>query len=338
MSTDLSIGLIERDINADHLWTWSFPGVSSEVQNIVVKRCELEGESDFYLNYKSDWVYIKGSPATKELNPDVDFFYICLSSKSFNPEKFSSLLNLLVHQYKVSADPTKVLEGYLSVNTTGKFTSPVGSFALGNFKDESVNRFPSVIKEMTGMLDNEIVLLWNAVLLKKRILIIAENTGRAIQIVRSLPLLAWHRQDWSVLRPVIRDEPAHIEDLTSAGVYIAGTVDESLSARSEMFDVIVTITPEQRRVNVTGHAQADMALCAFHKEVAKLMIASAENDLQNEQNILEVVAKKTGAILEQLRGLTDNGQRLTEAAINERVANKAAQQWLCRLATAEGLM
>jgi hypothetical protein len=339
-----SVGLIERDTNGDHLCTWTFPCLSGELQNICVKRCETEGQNcnSFYFKYKSDWIYIKGRAPTKDCpNSSVEFFFVCVVAKIFNCEKFDALLNILTTQYASSGDPTKILEGYLSVGTTGKFSNAGGSFVVANYKDDQVSRFDSCVKNLVQLLGPEVVHIWNAVLLKKRVLIVGDDISQILQIVRSLPLLAAHRVDssWSILRPIVRDEPLHVEDLAASGVFIAGTVDQSLSSRSELFEVIVTISNDEgRRISIPSHAQASMTGCVFHKEMANIVVELTENPTCTEKLLLEAISKKTTSILTQLRGLAEDGDSLSEAIINQRVTNKPAQQWLCRLATAEGWM
>jgi hypothetical protein len=338
--TQFSIAIVERDVNGDDLCVWSFPGVSSELQSICVNRCASEGQlaPEFYFKVKSDWIYVHTKAMPKDVARDVEFFSICLVSKSFNPEKFNLILKLLTEQYLKSGDPTKVLEGYLSIHTTSKYSNDAGSFTESAFKEENVVKFDSNLKELVQKIGVEIVILWNAVLLKKRVLIISDDLISLQQTLRTLPLFIWHRRDFSVLRPVIRNESEHIEDLTSSGVFIAGSLDASLVARSDLFDVIVSLAGGESRVNVAGHAQADMALCAVHKELSGILTELSEDPSTTDRQLLEAVAKKTSTILTQLKSLAGEGEALTVAAINGRVTNKAAQQWLSRVATAEGLM
>ncbi len=342
--TQFAIAIVEHDTNGDDLCVWCFPAVSPELQSVCVKRCATEGShaAEFYFKVKSDWIYAHSKQMAKDISRDVESFSICLVTKSFNPEKFNCILRLLVDQYVKSGDPTKVLEGYLSIHTTGKYSNAAGNFSEVSFKDENVVKFESNLKDLVQKIGVEIVIIWNAVLLKKRILVVSDNVAYLQQTLRSLPLLVRHRRDFSILRPIVRNEPEHIEDLTSSGVFIAGTLDASLVARGDLFDVIVSLTEGDHRINVAGHAQADMSLCAVHKEVGNALVELAEDSTMTDQHLYEAVAKKTSTILTQLRGLADNEDGsagvLTVAAINNRVTNKAAQQWLSRVATAEGLM
>jgi hypothetical protein len=125
------------------------------------------------------------------------------------------------------------------------------------------------------MLGLEAVVLWNAILLKKRILVVSDNMTILLDIMRTLPQLVWHRQDWQVLRPLVSLAPAHMEDLRSCGVFIAGTTDDTLAAASSekeggasMFDVVFSVT--ERRVTVSDAAAAEMRMGAAHREIAQV--------------------------------------------------------------------
>ena len=47
------------------------------------------------------------------------------------------------------------------------------------------------------------VTLWSALLTKKRVLVYSSNVVELLKIVRALPLLVFHRQNWDVLRPIV---------------------------------------------------------------------------------------------------------------------------------------
>jgi hypothetical protein len=56
-------------------------------------------------------------------------------------------------------------------------------------RSDPVNKFSSLLRTL-GI---ETVVLWNAVFLKKRVLVVSDNLPRLLSIIRTLPQLAWHR-------------------------------------------------------------------------------------------------------------------------------------------------
>lgn len=331
----LSLALIEHDINDDDLCVWTFPGMSPTLQSVCIKRVSTEGRSApfIFFKVKNDWIYAFSFPMPKDVVPDVTSASMCISSRTYDPEKYSKLCTMLAEQYRETGDPTKILEGYLSIHSTGKFINKIGTYDSASFKDTDPILAVTCLKDLVAMLGIEFVVLWNAMLLKKRILITSDTPESLFPVLRSLPLLAWHRKDFSVLRPLVRSDPEHLEDLTTSGVFVAGTVDDALASRSDIYDVLLSLS--EGRITVTTHAVAEMKLCQIHKELAGICqeVAASGDDL----DVLKAIAKKTSSTISQLRSIAD-GAKLTEAAIVERVSNEAAQQWLVKLAMAEGLL
>jgi hypothetical protein len=283
--------------------------------------------------------------------PSIPSASVCVITKNFNPEKWLQVLQVLFEQYSSStSDPTKILEGYLSIITTGHFSNSAGTVELASFSDADVVKQPSsAIKDLCSSLGIEAVVLWNAVLLKKRILVLSDSVTKLLPVVRALPLFAAHRSDFSVLRPLVSSEQEyHIEDLQSAGVWIAGTIDTDLASQSSLYDVLLNLGSgagggESPRVVVTTHAAPGMKMCGFHREVASIITELAEGGGNNNVNvtsadIFAAVGKKTDEILASLKSLVGAEGKLSESSINGKVTNESSQQWLLRLAGSEGLV
>jgi hypothetical protein len=344
--SSISLLLIEHENDNDNgqgLCVWSYPDSSIEIRTACIIRCGSEGKHApfIYFKLKNDWVYCLTMPLGPNIIPDVSSASICACTRSFNPEKFNAFLMVLFEQYLHNGDPTKILEGYLSIHTTGNFSNQAGTFDTSLYKDDTLalSSNSTCLQELNDMLGIEFAVLWNAVLLKKRILVIADDCDKLLPIVRILPLLASHRTDnYQYLRPLVSSDKEFLDDLSSCGVFIAGTLDKSLSAKSELYDVLLSL--QERRVNVTQHAMSSMKMCSIHKEVAQL-VATAAGDLatrkgSKDTEILKTLSQKTATIISNLKSLSTD--KLNEDIINENVSNASTQQWLVRLATAEGLI
>ena len=322
----------------DSLPVWSFPAASAQIQQLVCVRCfSTRSEAPFiYFKYKNEWVYCLTMPT---VFPNITSASCCVLAKSFNPEKWNAVLQVLFEQYGSSsnADPTKILEGYLSLVTTGHFSNAAGTVALSSFPDADVCNQCNVVKDLVAMLGIETVILWNAVLLKRRVLVVSETVDKLFPVLRSLPLLAAHRKDFAQLRPIVSaDQEINIEDLSSAGVWIAGTTDAALAAQETLYDVVLNLS--ERRVAVAAHAISDLKMCATHREVAVLMTNEAASPDSTSLGICSALANKTNQVLATLRGLAGPDGKLTEQLVVASGANDATQQWLVRLAGAEGLL
>ncbi len=150
------------------------------------------------------------------------------------------------------------------------------------------------------------------------------------------------------MRPLVSSDPEYLEDLLSTGVFIAGTTDPTLATRSSshseegdnqsqssLFDIIYY--ESDRRVVITDRAKADMKMSSIHRDLAGVFTELESNPSLTDQDILKAVALKTDKILKHLKTLA-NGGKLTEEIINENVPNENTQQWLCRVAIAEGML
>lgn len=56
---------------------------------------------------------------------------------------------------------------------------------------------------------------------------------------RALPLLVWHRHNWSILHPFVHLEDDELEGLASNITYVAGFTDASVENRTELYDLFV---------------------------------------------------------------------------------------------------
>lgn len=344
---EFAVLLLEHGVAADDtLPVWSFPGASAQIQHLACARCaQTKTETPFiYFKYKSEWVYCLTMPTAFAGIPSAS---VCVVTKNFNPERWNAVLLVLFEQYSCSpnADPTKILEGYLSIITTGHFSNAAGTVALSGFSDADAISAKSgfnVLQDLAAQLGVEAVVLWNAVLLKKRILVLGDSANKLFQVLRTLPLLSTSAAAAAsvLLRPLVSaDQPHHLEDLGSAGVFIAGTLDPDMAAQSSLYDVLLHL-PE-RRVVVSSHAVAEMKMCAAHREVAAILGEAEAGAGGGGAGLVAAVGAKTAEIVKSLRDIIAAGAgagQSAEDAINAKVTNGASQQWLLRLAAAEGLV
>jgi hypothetical protein len=82
-------------------------------------------------------------------------------------------------------------------------------FSTGSFKEfENKNFDPRLAKigqinSIINLFPDECSLLWASVLLKKRIIVYSENIHELLSFINALPIFAWSRQNWDILRPVV---------------------------------------------------------------------------------------------------------------------------------------
>ena len=229
----------------------------------VLKRCSLEMERDAaslaaalkheaigavgslcWTRFQSQWVYMLpfavGGKTTAL--PQVPAFAVAVHSKQFDPEKHGAICAELAKAYATAGTPLKVLEGYLSIMTLSVF----GSFQEKQYDAGKAKKGAAPLGWVLNVFGVEVVLLWTAMLLKKRIVVYSNKVvgrnpkncttltpsplppphtpytrlarplcsiltwlhtcarGQVSEVqslLRALPALVWHRDNWNLLRP-----------------------------------------------------------------------------------------------------------------------------------------
>ncbi|CDR00451.1 unnamed protein product [Oncorhynchus mykiss] len=136
----LSIGLIEKDVNADTLWVWCYPSVSAELREVLLSKCCLTQDSQglntfVFGQFCRTWYYI----STVEVQEPsalkkVTHFSLVVTAKDFNPEKYAAFSRVLCRMYIKHGSPVKMVEGYIAVLTKGICQSDEnGSFLIKDY-------------------------------------------------------------------------------------------------------------------------------------------------------------------------------------------------------------
>jgi len=123
-----------------------------------------------------------------------------------------------------------------------------------------------------------------------------------LKVVRALPLFVSHRQNWDILRPFVNGSKPELEDLQSAGVYVAGFIDPVKANDSSLIYDIYIDVPAQI-ITVADNAKADFMMGNFHKELATFLVKSTEDKNQSEQDLIKGLAVKTRDLIQNLKSL-----------------------------------
>jgi len=228
----------------------------------------------------------------------------------------------------------------LSVVTRGQFDAG----QLGKFVDsEYDNRrafLTSPLKDIVRLFGEEVILLWVAMLTKKRVIVYAEKLGILLKVIRAIPLLVWHRQNWNILRPYVTLTQPEIADLTSAGVYVAGFTDPALKSKENFYDIFVDINA--RSISVANHAKDQFVLGSFHQDLATYLVTAAEDESVNDQALIKNLAMKTKDLLTKLEGLKvedpeDHKMYISLESLQSRKLPPGSDRFLYNVGAAEGM-
>ena len=177
---------------------------------IVLKaRCGLKDDScigEFFVSkYQNTWQYFLSAPVDRQ-DPakKVVSASIILLAEDLNVAKYNALLVLLLQHYLQSYSSVPVLQSYLSAYAAGKAAGPAqGETAPLKWVDSSFDARLSLIAPVHKLIDLvgiEAVLIWVAVLTKKRIVVYHPNAAVVSQLTRAVLALVrtFHMQCLSV--------------------------------------------------------------------------------------------------------------------------------------------
>jgi len=334
------VALIEKDVNGD-LLGWNFPLIDSDTLEIIKIRSGLNDKSSDmtksrYSKFKDNWIYSLVAPIDSAKNPKVTSIGLCVLSEIFNPAKYQSLLEIFVKMYMEKNSPIPILEGYLSVFTRRKIESSSGNFIDADFDNRRA--FIAPIKELFELFGVESIVIWVAILLKKRIFVYCDKLSDLLALVRAFPLLGgWHRQNFDMLRPFMGLTATEITDLQTTGVYVAGFTDSNCVNYKELYDLFIDISGQT--CVIADHAKADFVLGKFHKDLAEGFLACAQNN--NDQVLIKEVALKTKELISNLQNLKtkqDDGQTyITLEHLSSQKLPPNMDKFFYNVAIAEGM-
>lgn len=340
----LSVGLIEKDLNGDTLWVWCYPSVSTELREVLLRKCCLTLDNTVlhtfvFGQHCRTWYYISTVDVQEPtVLKKVTHFSIVITAKDFNPEKYAAFTRVLCRMYTKHGSPVKMMEGYISVLTKGICQSDEnGSFLIKDYDVRNAYLSGSV-KDVVSQFGMETIILYTALMLKKRIIIYHPRVEALLEFTRALPALTWHRKDWSILHPYVHLEDRELENLRSCTGYVAGFVDPEVINRSDLFDVFVNLPDSE--ITISQHAKEVMAMGKLHKEIGHFIVQSAEDSDRTDAQVIKDISAKTKEVLTNLVSLAKEGEdaKLTLETLKQRHFPPATENFLFHLAAAEQLL
>ncbi|KAF7994770.1 hypothetical protein HCN44_004242 [Aphidius gifuensis] len=342
----ISCSIIEKDCNGDVLWTWTFPSVSELQKSIVTRKCNFQttntGTQSFLCaRHMDNWFYINSNEVFEsDKLPRVKQFALILFTRDFNPQKYEVFTRVMSKMYCKTGDPSEILKLYLSVYTNGTCTTQEnGTFLSDDFNGQRLVA-DSNIRGLIKAFELETILIYTALLLKKRIIVYHHSLEELLKWIKTFPALMKHRKVTDNLFPWIDLVKEELAELKVYSYYVAGCSDSSVSSRPELYDLLVNIPA--REVTVAPHAKESLTMTKTHKEIALFMVQLCENISYNETQIINEIGDKTQDLLNQLKSLANvedcDGRKLINLRIlKDKNLSQAVENFLINLAVAENL-
>eukprot|EP00462_Mataza_sp_D1_P021279 CAMPEP_0175139966 /NCGR_PEP_ID=MMETSP0087-20121206/11206_1 /TAXON_ID=136419 /ORGANISM="Unknown Unknown, Strain D1" /LENGTH=341 /DNA_ID=CAMNT_0016423055 /DNA_START=22 /DNA_END=1047 /DNA_ORIENTATION=+ len=336
MASLQAVTVIEKDVNND-LISWIFPAVDANTEQTLKNRSGLNSNSSGppfrFSRFGNTWQYIFVSPISDLKNAKVMSIAVCVLTQDFNPPKYKALLGIFSEMYTAENSPMPIMKAYLQVVTTGKVNSEHGNFEDASFDPRRA--LVSPVKPLFEMFGVEIIVIWVAMVLKKRVFVYADSLTELQAAVRTLPLLGcWHRQNWDILRPFMNVDETEMKDLEKLGVYVAGFTDPSCASQTKHYDLFLDITA--RSYTIAEHAEKEFMMSKYHKQTAEALckIAAEESD----QGAIKGIAMKTAELIsniEKFKTEQEDGTYVTLETLQSRNLPPNMDKFLYNVALAE---
>ncbi|KAK3913197.1 DENN domain-containing protein 10 [Frankliniella fusca] len=197
------------------------------------------------------------------------------------------------------------------------------------------------VSELINLFGLEIILIYTAMLLRKRVVVYHHSLQALLRWIRSFPALMAHRPEANDLYPWVDLVPEEIMTLKASQCYIAGFKDSAIGSRADLYDVLVNLPA--REISVAPHAKESMIMTKTHKEIAVQLVQLAARDDIAEAQIVKEVADRTSDLLNNLKSLsnvTDPEGRAMVSVEELRKRGFAAplENFLFNLAVAENII
>ncbi|RWS06768.1 protein FAM45A-like isoform X1 [Dinothrombium tinctorium] len=192
-------------------------------------------------------------------------------------------------------------------------------------------------KQIINMFGVDIILVYNAVILKQRIAVYHHRKDHLLQFIISIPCFAWHRLNWDqILYPIVNLQcKEEMAEICSKKHFVAGFTDSEIETKTDIFDVFVNLAAVE--ITVANHAKDAFVMTKTHKEIAMFMKRLAESESSTDFEVIDQVSAKTKELISNLKtlGVREQDDVIEKNLLEEKKLGTALESFLKRLAIAE---
>lgn len=365
------IYLLEVD-KSKTTFTWGFPTVEKDIQHLITQRTGFDGlytaplDQPICHRYKQQWIYSLNFEAQFEQQPEPNgkdylrstTYSLIILVENYNPPAYIALIKALVSIYMDTKTTTAVLTAYLQANSHAKLshalTKTTGTIT---WDMASHDQRMALIQPIHTILDRfglESIVIWIAVLLKKRIFITSNDPIELSSFTRAVVAFgAWHRKDQQIpsLRPFVVNlkNPNEVSDIKSTPGCIAGvlTPNNNIEHFEELWDLHIDLT--QNAISINNNSKQFFALGKFHKSIAEYFLTALtqareaagsgpDAELVISQTVIKASMTKEKEIVELLSKLKNESTNLITAESIKGNVPANLEGFIYNVAVAEGLV
>ena len=190
----------------------------------------------------------------------------------------------------------------------------------------------------------DIILIYTALILKRRIAVYHHKLETLLQFIRVLPALVWHRPDcYQALYPCVDINcTPEIQELQSRSHFIAGFLESDVENRTDLYDIFVNLAALE--ISVSHTSKEVFQMTKTHKEIAVFLTRNADNSSMSDLDVMREIKTKNLELIKNLKimaNIDDENKKqsvVTIEALKERKLNHNLETFLWNLAVAENLV
>jgi len=325
--------LVEKDWEGDVSIVWQFPGLDELQTRLTLSRTNqfLSGSEPPFVISRCGRNFLYMLWSNQTVSRDVIGFGVCIFAKDYNPKYYEANLKLMAKTYVDSKSPIQMLEHYLNFTISDKS----GELDKRNFDKRKVfadEDLQSCFLEMVQELGTDWILLWSAVVFKKRLAIISEEPQDVMKLVGAMSFLALHRQKELIqyIHPICGTGKIEHLHLSKSPYWIAGFTQKS---QAKSFDVI--FDHESKSIEIHKDTQSQFQMCKFQKDICQKVLEVAGTKNTKAADVIKMINSENNRLLEIVKQI---GSPLTREVIEEKGFASKTTHFLITIAQSEGLL
>lgn len=349
----VSVHLIERceeDLNdlSHFLWHWTYPTITPTDRSLIEKRLYSKATHtdtfDLYKLRRGTWVYVQ--PTSRR-------HLFLLLTRDFCPHTYRKLLTNFASLFtcrKVSF--SRFIHYYLTllISECPVSVSELGGRQLSLEVDltDTLLARQSHIKSIIRLFHLDVILIYTALLLKRRIAIYHHSQSTLLDFSTALLSFVSHRPEVNthdILYPnVDLHDPEQLEQLYRLGHFIATFQDANISEQVDLYDIYINLAAVE--ISISNKAREIFSMTKTHKEVAIALVRVAENESTSSEDVIAEICKKTKELKTTLTQLckdstTDSAEgdicMISKNILQQKLLSPNLESFYWNFAIAEGM-
>ncbi|XP_046910283.2 DENN domain-containing protein 10 [Dermatophagoides farinae] len=345
-----------------YLWRWTYPSIDNDVRFFIEKRLAISSSSSSSSSLSTIFTYDYGKFTFYKIrekfiyiltNQSKRFSFVLLTI-DFYPKYYQKLLKIFAEIFLTENSIQKLLNEYLTliimdrievmINDNGDDGKRILYFQRDNCIENEfdMKKLQSQLRSIIKMFSLDVILIYTALLLKKRIIIYGNDTRTLFEFVMALPLFIQHRLnmlDEQFIPNVDLQCPEQINDLKCRENFLSTFNDPRIEEHEDLYDVYINLATIE--ITISHRAKETFMMTKTHKDVAITFVRVAEKQSSTDQDVVDEISKKTNELLNNLYSssslVDDDNSVIRKSRLKEKFSSPNVEQFFFNLAMAECL-